>query len=347
MTGFGWKAELNSIWAEEEHWDDLLSDPKNKTDYQWFRTHTCHWAPDIEELLGPRLATGKYAYTSESARIAAANAINSNPKQRPLDPFAEDDDFGSYTDQFGNIMKELFPDGTVFPGDPNYKSSTDPFTNIFGPDEPTNQQSTPSAPSATPKPTSTTPSQLQQVNALKRPRAKASDTRTTGKRTKLSAGASLSGATGQIADVMGDTLSWRKEEFLLNRPIYQRALDIIHSTCQKYVDRLEWKEQMAIPSYLNHVPSMLGETTHSIAHFIVDAQEGPARTKFIKYTLRDIPNYLEKCTVQSEAASRRNGTLGEDEEYVRISDAEPEESDGSGDEALESIVSGAEEEADE
>jgi hypothetical protein len=61
------------------------------------------------------------------------------------------------------------------------------------------------------------------------------------------------------------------------------------------VDRLEWKEQMVIPLYLNHVPSMLGETTHSIAHFIVDAQEGPARTKFIKYTLRDIPNYFEKC----------------------------------------------------
>jgi hypothetical protein len=104
---------------------------------------------------------------------------------------------------------------------------------------------------------------------------------------------------------------------------------------------------MAIPLYLNHVPSMLRETTYSIAHFIVDAQEGPARIKFIKYTLRDIPNYLEKCIVQSEAASRRNGTLGEDKEYVRISDAEPKESDRSGDEALESIVNGAEEEADE
>jgi len=33
MTGFRWKAELNSIWVKEEHWDDLLSDPKNKTDY--------------------------------------------------------------------------------------------------------------------------------------------------------------------------------------------------------------------------------------------------------------------------------------------------------------------------
>jgi hypothetical protein len=63
------------------------------------------------------------------------------------------------------------------------------------------------------------------------------------------------------------------------------------------MDRLEWKEQMIIPLYLNHVPNMLGETTYSIAHFIVDAQEGPARTKFIKYTLRDIFNYLEKCIV--------------------------------------------------
>jgi hypothetical protein len=146
---------------------------------------------------------------------------------------------------------------------------------------------------------------------------------------------------------MGNTLSWRKEEFLLNRPIYQRALDIIHSTCQKYVDRLKWKEQMVIPLYLNHVPSMLGETTHSITYFIVDVQEGPARTKFIKYTLRDIPNYLEKYIVQSEAASRRNDTLDKDEEYIKISDAEPEESNGSGDKVLESIVSGAKEEANE
>jgi hypothetical protein len=104
---------------------------------------------------------------------------------------------------------------------------------------------------------------------------------------------------------------------------------------------------MAIPSYLNHIPSILGETTHSITHFIVNTQEGPARTKFIKYTLRDIPNYLEKCTVQSEAASRRNSTLGEDKEYIRISDTEPEESDRSGDKALESIISGAKEEANE
>jgi hypothetical protein len=113
------------------------------------------------------------------------------------------------------------------------------------------------------------------------------------------------------------------------------------------VDRLKWKEQIAIPSYLNHVPSMLRKTTHSIAYFIVDAQEGPARTKFIKYTLRDILNYLEKCIVQLEAALWRNGTLSEDEEYVRISDAELEESDRSGDEALESIVNGVKEEVDE
>jgi hypothetical protein len=39
--------------------------------------------------------------------------------------------------------------------------------------------------------------------------------------------------------------------------------------------------------------------------------------------------------------------LSEDEEYVKISDTELEESDGSGDKVLESIVSGAEEEVDE
>jgi hypothetical protein len=113
------------------------------------------------------------------------------------------------------------------------------------------------------------------------------------------------------------------------------------------MDRLEWKEQIAIPSYLNHVPSMLRETTYSIAHFIVDMQEGLARTKFIKYTLRDILNYLEKCIVQLEATSRRNSMLSEDEEYVRILDIELKESDRSRDEALESIVNGAKEEANE
>jgi hypothetical protein len=104
---------------------------------------------------------------------------------------------------------------------------------------------------------------------------------------------------------------------------------------------------MIIPLYLNYVPSILRETTYSIAYFIVNAQEGLARTKFIKYTLRDIPNYLEKYTVQLEAASRRNGTLSKDEEYIRISDAELEESNRSGDEALESIVNKTEEEANE
>jgi hypothetical protein len=39
--------------------------------------------------------------------------------------------------------------------------------------------------------------------------------------------------------------------------------------------------------------------------------------------------------------------LGEDEEYLRISDAELGESEGSGDEAPESTIGGAEEDADE
>jgi hypothetical protein len=113
------------------------------------------------------------------------------------------------------------------------------------------------------------------------------------------------------------------------------------------VDRLEWKEQIVILLYLNYVPSILRETTYSIAYFIIDVQEGPAKTKFIKYTLRDIPNYLEKCTVQLEAASWRNGTLSEDEEYIRISDTELKKSDKSGDEVFKSIVNGAKEEANE
>jgi hypothetical protein len=100
---------------------------------------------------------------------------------------------------------------------------------------------------------------------------------------------------------------------------------------------------MAIPSYLNHVPSMLRETTYSITHFIVDAQEGLVRTKFIKYTLKDISNYLEKYIIQLEAALRKNDTLGKDKEYIRISDTEPKKSNGNGDKVLKSIINRAKE----
>jgi hypothetical protein len=60
---------------------------------------------------------------------------------------------------------------------------------------------------------------------------------------------------------------------------------------------------MAILSYLNHVLNILGETTYSITHFIVDVQERLARTKFIKYILKDILNYIEKCKVQKDVKS--------------------------------------------
>jgi hypothetical protein len=46
--------------------------------------------------------------------------------------------------------------------------------------------------------------------------------------------------------------------------------------------------------YLNHIPISLRDITHSIAHFIINAQEGLSRTKFIKYMLKDLSSYLEK-----------------------------------------------------
>jgi hypothetical protein len=60
---------------------------------------------------------------------------------------------------------------------------------------------------------------------------------------------------------------------------------------------------MAIPLYLNYILSILKAMTHSIAYFIVNSQEALVRTKFIKYKLRDILNYLKKCVAQLKAES--------------------------------------------
>jgi hypothetical protein len=95
MTCFGRKQDLLTIWAEDKHWDDLLKDPKNKADYGWFRTHTCHWAGDIKELLGPRLTTRNHAYTIQSATSAVAIAASAGVNirsRRPLPVVTTDDE---------------------------------------------------------------------------------------------------------------------------------------------------------------------------------------------------------------------------------------------------------------
>jgi len=69
---------------------------------------------------------------------------------------------------------------------------------------------------------------------------------------------------------MGETLAWKKEEFAQKRPVYQRALDIIHATCQKYMDKLKWQEQIALPAYLKSIPRTMGNTTFTFAHFIIN-----------------------------------------------------------------------------
>ena len=285
MTGFGWKEEIHSIWAEEEHWDDFLQDPKNKVDYAWFRNHTCHWAPAIEELLGPRLATGNHAHTAQSARIAAEEAAKSNPNRRPLVPLADTEDatIEDFLDQDGNIQRHLFPNGTLFPGDGDYDHADDPFSDLYAPST--------SAP--TPKPSSSstpTPNQLHQASALKRHRAQG---REKNKRAKVSAGASLSGATVQIADIMGETLAWRKEEFDMGRPEYQRAMDIVYATCQDLVDALPIRAQIALPGFVKAaIPRMLGSAKTSYATYILDAQAGPTRRFFIKKMLKDHQRWL-------------------------------------------------------
>jgi len=65
----------------------LLKDPKNKADYRWFKIYICYWVEEIEELLGPCLATKNHAYIIQSATFAAtlAIAIGLNKRsRRPL-----------------------------------------------------------------------------------------------------------------------------------------------------------------------------------------------------------------------------------------------------------------------
>jgi hypothetical protein len=155
--------------------------------------------------LGPRLATGKHAHTAQSARTAASLAENSN--QRPPIPLDDELTIEDFLNEDGIIQRSRFPEGTLFPGDEDYNKADNPFSNIYSIPKPV--LSTLSTP---------TPSQLIQASALKRPRGL--EKRVSGKRVRVSTGTSLSGVTIQIADIMGETLAWRKAEFDLGRPEY-------------------------------------------------------------------------------------------------------------------------------
>jgi hypothetical protein len=107
---------------------------------------------------------------------------------------------------------------------------------------------------------------------------------------------------------MGETLAWRKEEFARTRPVYQQAMEIIFTTCQKHVDKLDMKGQMSIPAYIKGVPQGMGDTLFTWANFIVDAQPGPCRNTFIKVMLRGIPAWLEQTSAkQTKYREDHNG----------------------------------------
>jgi hypothetical protein len=57
--------------------------------------------------------------------------LDSNPKRRPLNGGTRDDKFKSYINEFGNIIKDLFLNETVFLRDLSYNSIKDPFINLF------------------------------------------------------------------------------------------------------------------------------------------------------------------------------------------------------------------------
>jgi hypothetical protein len=113
-----------------------------------------------------------------------------------------------FLDADGNIQRHLFPKGTHFPGDKEYNKTDNLFSDIYV--APGIQPVVLGVSLITPKPLlSLTPtlSQLKQASALKRSRLQGPEKRNAGKRVKVSVGASLSGATSQIADVIGETLA--------------------------------------------------------------------------------------------------------------------------------------------
>jgi len=60
-----------------------------------------------------------------------------------------------------------------------------------------------------------------EASVLKRPRPQGLEKRaSSSKRVKVSIGTSLSRATIQITDIIGEILAWRKAEFDLGRPKY-------------------------------------------------------------------------------------------------------------------------------
>ena len=166
-----------------------------------------------------------------------------------------------FLDEDGILQRNRFPEGTLLPGDEDYNEADDPFSDLYGVPKPLlSLSSTP------------TPSQLMQASALKRPRPQGLEKRaSSSKRVKVSAGASLSGATIQITDIMGETLAWRKAEFDLGRPEYQRAMDIIYETCQDLVDGLDFREQIGLPSFIKEgIPRLYGSSTPTYARCILD-----------------------------------------------------------------------------
>ncbi len=66
-----------------------------------------------------------------------------NLKRRLLNGIIRDDEMESYINEFGNIIKDLFPDGIIFPSDPLYNSIKDPFIKLFKLNEISTKRNTP------------------------------------------------------------------------------------------------------------------------------------------------------------------------------------------------------------
>jgi len=85
--------------------------------------------------LGPRLATGNHAYTAQSARIAAEEAVESNPNRRLLIPLEDNENkliIEGFLNRDGIIQRHYFPDSIYFPGDKDYDPADNPFIGLYG-----------------------------------------------------------------------------------------------------------------------------------------------------------------------------------------------------------------------
>jgi hypothetical protein len=73
----------------------------------------------------------------------------------------------------------------------------------------------------------------------------------------------------------------------------------------------------------------MGNTTFTFAYFIINAQEGLPRNRFIKSMLYSLPGYLKRFSARQKQYIEENGGEYNRNDYIEITDNEAEGSNNS------------------